>query len=293
MFTIKQLEALYWTNSLGGLLPAAEYLHVTQSTISKRLAELEQQFPEPLFMREGRRTVLTARGESVREVARRMLRLNDQLVENASGQAPLPFRVRLGATDLVAMSWLPALITAMRDTWPELAVETEIDLTTQLTDGLAARKLDLVICPANPAHEDLVSLPLGEIPMAWMCSPALLDGRASLTIDELTQLTLLAQSPGSVLRSTLLRMLASRKLQFPRHINCNNMGALAEMAAKGMGVTILPLMFFQRMLNEGRLVVVDCPLPLPALAYYVTYRKDYHEAFYADIAELCETVWTL
>ncbi|GLS79583.1 hypothetical protein GCM10007893_03570 [Paracoccus marinus] len=35
------------------------------------------------------------------------------------------------------------------------------------------------------------------------------------------------------------------------------------------------------------------PWPLPALAYYVTYRKDYHEAFYAGIAELCETVWTL
>lgn len=292
MFTIKQLEALYWTDSLGGLQAASEHLHVTQSTISKRIAELEQQFPEPLFMREGRRTVLTARGESVREVAQRMLRLNDQLVENASGKAPMPFRVRLGATDLVAMSWLPRLLTAMNEAWPELEVETEIDLTTQLTDGLGGRKLDLVICPANSTHEDFVSVLLGDIPMAWMCSPTLLAGRKSLTTDELLSLTLLGQSPGSVLRSTLYRMLDSRKLQFRRHINCNNMGALAEMAANDMGVTILPLMFFQQMLKQGRLVVVDCPLPPPTLSYYVTYRNDYHEAFYARIAGLCGKFWS-
>lgn len=290
MFTIKQLEALYWSDQLGSFQAAAKYLHVTQSTISKRISELEGQFPEPLFLRDGRQSVLTVRGEAVREIAYRMLRLNDQLVQTARGRAPLPLRIRLGATDLVAMSWLPKLLTAMAETFPEVEVETEINLTNALIEGLTERRNDFVICPRSSMQPQFINAPLGDIPMAWMCSPSLMAGRSSLTLDELLSMTLLAQSPGSVLRPMLYKILENEKIQFARKINCNNMGALAQMAANGMGVTILPPMFFRHMLDQGLLVIADCPLALPALTYYVTYRNDYHRDFYAQVADLCDKI---
>ncbi|MEZ5798559.1 MAG: LysR family transcriptional regulator [Paracoccaceae bacterium] len=290
MFTIKQLEALYWADQLGSFQAAAEYLHVTQSTISKRIAELESQFPEPLFLRDGRQSVLTVRGEAVREIAYKMLRLSDQLVQTARGRAPLPLRIRLGVTDLVAMSWLPKLLTAMAASFPEVEVETEINLTNALIEGLTERRNDLVICPRSSMQPQFINAPLGDIPMAWMCSPALMAGRARLTLEELLAMTLLAQSPGSVLRPMLYKILESDDLRFARKINCNNMGALAEMAASGMGVTILPPMFFRHMLDQGRLVIAECPLPLPSLTYYITYRNDYHRDFYARVADLCDRI---
>ncbi|MFT4011803.1 MAG: LysR family transcriptional regulator [Paracoccus sp. (in: a-proteobacteria)] len=293
MFTIKQLEALYWADSLGGFQAAADYLHVTQSTISKRIAELEQQFPEPLFMRDGRQAVLTVRGESVRDIAQQMLRLNDQLIHAARGRAPLPPRTRLGTTDLVATSWLPRLLDAMAERFPHVEVEPEISLTSTLMDGLTERKIDFVICPRSTMQPQFINAPLGDIQMAWMCSPALMAGRMKLSLEELLSMTLLAQSPGSVLRPVLYKILENEKLRFRKRINCNNMGALAEMAANGLGITILPPTFFSHMVQAGRLVVVDCPLHLPALTYYITYRNDYHREFYAQLAALCDEIRVL
>ena len=40
MFTIKQMEALYWVSTLGSFEAAADYLNMVQSTISKRIGEL-------------------------------------------------------------------------------------------------------------------------------------------------------------------------------------------------------------------------------------------------------------
>lgn len=293
MFTIKQLEALYWSDELGSFQAAADYLHVTQSTISKRIAELEYHFPEPLFLREGRQAVLTVRGEAVREIAQRMLRLNDQLIHAARGRAPLPLRTRLGTTDLVAVSWLPRLLDTMAERFPHVEVEVEISLTNNLIEAMTERKIDFVICPRSTMQPQFINAALGDIRLSWMCSPALMAGRDRLTLEELLSMTLLAQSPGSVLRPMLYTILENEKLQFRKRINCNNMGALAELAANGLGITMLPATFFHRMVEQGRLVTVDCPLSLPALTYYITYRNDYHRDFYAQIAALCEEVRVL
>ena len=49
---------------------------------------------------------------------------------------------------------------------------------------------------------------------------------------------------------------------------------------------MLPATFFHRMVEQGRLVTVDCPLSLPALTYYITYRNDYHRDFYVPVNEV-------
>ena len=60
--TLKQLEAFYWAASAASFLVAAQRLHVSQSTLSKRIAELESQLRAPLFDRSGHRARLSASG---------------------------------------------------------------------------------------------------------------------------------------------------------------------------------------------------------------------------------------
>lgn len=290
MFTIKQLEALYWASSLGSLEAAAAYLHVAQSTVSKRLSEMERQFTEPLFDRSGRQSVLTVRGEAIRQIAEQMLRLNDRLIASARGTETLPLKIRLGATDLVAMSWLPELVRRISATYPAVEIEPEIDLSNMLVERLLDRKIDFVICPRGTLQPQFINAPLGDIELEWMCSPALLGGRTSLSREELLSMTLLAQSSGSVLRPVLYPIIDNDGLTFAKKINCNNMGALAELAASGMGITILPRSFFTRYLESGRLCSVQTPLPLPALNYYVTYRNDYYREFFAEVAQICRDI---
>ena len=51
--TLKQLEAFYWAATCASFAVAAERLHLSVSSLSKRIAELEDALGRPLFDRSG------------------------------------------------------------------------------------------------------------------------------------------------------------------------------------------------------------------------------------------------
>ncbi|SES42487.1 LysR family transcriptional regulator [Rhizobium sp. NFR03] len=286
MFTLKQLEALYWVATLGSFEAAGSYLNVTQSTISKRIGELEGKFPVPLFDRSSRQSILTSKGQDIRDIAEQMLRLNDRLTLTARTATAPPFRFRLGVTDLVALSWLPQLLATIMERYPGITLEPEIDLTSGLLDRLNERRIDFVICPRLIQHPQFVNMPLGEIELVWMCSPKLYGGSAELSREDLLKFPLLIQSAGSMLRPILQDVIDNPRMPFTKTISCNNMAALAELAAHGLGLTILPKAFFSRYVTDGRLRIIRSALRLPKLEYFITYRNDYSSLFFEEIAQL-------
>lgn len=290
MFTIKQLEALYWVATLGGFEAASLYLNLAQSTVSKRIGELELHFAEPLFDRSGRQAVLTAKGEQIRDLAEEMLRLNDRLAAAAKSSSLPPIRFRLGVTDLVALSWLPQLITTILERYPTIEIEPEVDITATLFDRLTERKIDFAVCPRVFQHPQFINVPTGDVELAWMCSPKLIDQEGPVSREELLSYPLLTQSHGSIMRPVLQGVIENPKLPFIRKITCNNMEALAELAAVGLGIVILPKAFFARHIKDGRLRVFETEIPLPHLTYHINYRSDYHSGFYAEVAEICQKI---
>ena len=71
--TLKQIEAFYWAANLGSFSIAALRLHVTQSSLSKRVVELEESVGAPLFDRSGKRAQLTEAGQRLLPLADRHL----------------------------------------------------------------------------------------------------------------------------------------------------------------------------------------------------------------------------
>lgn len=68
--TLKQLEAFYWAATCASFAVAADRLHLSLSSLSKRIAELESALGLDLFDRSGHRAVLTAAGERLLPQAR-------------------------------------------------------------------------------------------------------------------------------------------------------------------------------------------------------------------------------
>ena len=85
--TLKQLEAFYWAAKLGTFAIAAQRLHITQSSLSKRLIELETDLGQQLFDRNGRRATLTMAGEILLEQAGSMLEFERNIRASQIGRA--------------------------------------------------------------------------------------------------------------------------------------------------------------------------------------------------------------
>src|SRR3989344_5463257 len=57
--SVKQLEAFWWAATCANFATAAERVHLSVSSLSKRISELESTLGQSLFDRSGHRAVLT------------------------------------------------------------------------------------------------------------------------------------------------------------------------------------------------------------------------------------------
>jgi len=104
MISLKQAEAFYWIAMLGSVAEAAERLHLAQSTLSKRLLELETGVGVSLFDRSNRAVALTRVGEDLVPVAAELLKTERRFREKAAGPHAFGGPFRFGVTELVALT---------------------------------------------------------------------------------------------------------------------------------------------------------------------------------------------
>jgi LysR family transcriptional regulator, flagellar master operon regulator len=127
----------------GNFVSAAERLHVTQSTVSARIKELEQQLGCTLFVRNKAGTTLTPAGRQFQKHAGILVRT----VEHARHDVGVPrgFRAalaiggRFGLWEQLLLLWLPL----MRAAAPDISLRAEIGMEPDLMQGLVEGRLDI------------------------------------------------------------------------------------------------------------------------------------------------------
>lgn len=102
-----------------GINRAAEVLHITQPTLSRQLAQLEEELGVSLFHRGARKITLTSEGILLRRRAEEILALVDRTEkELLEKDGQVEGRIVIGGGELAAMQELPELIARFRERYP-------------------------------------------------------------------------------------------------------------------------------------------------------------------------------
>lgn len=102
-----------------GINRAAEVLHITQPTLSRQLAQLEDEVGVKLFHRGSRKITLTDEGILLRRRAEEILSLVDRAEQELMEQdIKVEGRIVIGGGELAAMRELPDLIASFREKYP-------------------------------------------------------------------------------------------------------------------------------------------------------------------------------
>jgi len=285
MLTFKQIEALYWAVKLGTFSAAAEKLHTTQSAITKRIQELESKFNIVLFDRSGHKAALVGKGHEIYAIAEKMLEDRDRLLGRLAGQHTLTGTLRFGITEIMAMTWLPSLISKLRNQYPNITLEPRIDLAAELQRQLIAGEIDLAFVNNKYSDALLESVPMRVLEFDWMGSPQQVDANRIYTPEDLADMPLLRQSQGSGLNviydEWLSPYVAGKNL-----FTINSLIAMAGLAAAGFGVCCLPRHYFADMVRSRKLAVLRTSVPPPRTLYCAMYRREAGSAFNASVAQL-------
>ncbi len=137
----------FWTVAReGSIAKASTVLHLTPQTISGQLKLLDEAVGDRLFVRAGRRLVLSDLGKVVFQYADEIFTLGSELAHVARGRAPgMPLVLNVGIVDSI-----PKLVT-YRVLEPALKLEEKLKITCheatleKLLSDLAVHRLDLVL----------------------------------------------------------------------------------------------------------------------------------------------------
>lgn len=287
MITFKQLEAVFWIAQLGGFAAAAKHLHTTQSAVSKRVQEVEATFDITLFDRSGRSARLSEKGQEFLGLARRLLEQRDAAVEQLSRPEVIMRRVRIGVTELTAMTWLPRFVWLVQSHYPKVAAEPYVDSSIGLREKLLAGEVDLIICPDFFTDDRFSSQRVGKISSAWMCRPGLIPTKRTLPLKELGAYKVLTQGPHSGIGILYDRWLKSHGLVLA-NTTSNNVLALIGVTVAGAGVSYLPLLCLAELRKRRLLDVIRTKPPLPEVSYVAMHRNDERSALIASIILLAQ-----
>jgi DNA-binding transcriptional LysR family regulator len=156
---IDQLLAFERIVREGSFSRAARSLDITQPTISARIQSLEQAVGGPLFVRGGRRIVLTERGESFLPYARRALEVLGAGIEAAQlTQVGQRGRVTVGTLPSLAGGFLASAIARFHTAHPEVEIFVRTGHSGQIVEMLRDGVVKVGLITAPLLNPDLTAL---------------------------------------------------------------------------------------------------------------------------------------
>jgi LysR family hydrogen peroxide-inducible transcriptional activator len=249
--TLKQLRylvALHRTNHFG---KAAEACHVTQSTLSAGMQELENLLGTQLVERTKRSVMFTALGEEIVRRAQVILNDVDDLTDlAAASKDPLRGIVRLGIIPTIAPFLLPKIMPTIRDRLPDLELHLREDKSADLCDLVRSGELDLVLYALPFACGDVEEMPLFHDPFMVAFPPSEDPGEAILS-SELDEDRLMLLEEGHCLRDHALDACQLVGRGARREMSGTSLNTILQMVAAGHGITLLPGMAVEAGLVDG------------------------------------------
>ena len=150
-----QLKAFLETAETGSLSAAARKLGLTQPTLSRQVAAIEQSMGVTLFERVGKSMALTPTGLDLLEHARAMGAAAEALSLAATGSSQaVRGVVSVSATDVVASVLLPPLVKKLHDQEPGITIDV---IPSNALSDLLRREADIAIRHVKPEQPDLIA----------------------------------------------------------------------------------------------------------------------------------------
>ena len=274
-FSLRQLQYAVAVADTGGFRRAAERCHVAQPSLSAQLAALEDALGAQLFERNRRRVLLTAAGEILVARARRVLTETADLVEAARHlQDPLAGTLRIGVIPTISPYLLPEIVPELRVRFPKLALQWHEDKTQTLLLELENGRLDAVLLALVPGMDDLERETLAEDPFVLAGSPEhpLLKRKRPAHPEDLAGQRVLLLEDGHCFREQALAFCAATHAH-EAGFRATSLSTLAQMAASGDGVTLLPALSLALENRRGDLATRRFASPAPSRTLVLAWRK--------------------
>jgi len=253
----------------GSLSGAARALDLAQPTVGRHIAALEASLRLPLFTRSQAGLMPTEAALALRGYAESM-QSTAAALERAAASQGIGVRgtVRVTCSDVIGVEVLPPIVTALRNRYPELAVE--LVLTNRVQD-LLRREADIAVRMVRPKQQQLVARRIGQVKLGLHAHRAYLARQGTPgTIAELTAHALIGfDTATEFIRSASTALKGWRREAFM--LRTDNDLAQMALIRSGAGIGVCQTAIASRSGDLVRVLAKSFTLPLEV---WITMHED-------------------
>lgn len=223
---------------------ASESLQADPSTVSRKIARLEQEVGVALFERIGRSIRLTQAGKRFAGRAERLLSdLRDAVADAEGAVSAESGVVRIGFLHTVGARWLPERLARFLHSHPGVRFVLEEGTTAEVASGVLAGDFDLGILGPPPVNaSDLEIVPLFRERVAVVVPlNHRLAGRTSAALRDLPDEPLILPRSRSGLRKVIDDAFAAQGLSTTVAYEGDDFSIVQGLVEAGLGITLMPM----------------------------------------------------
>ena len=265
-----QLRSFHAVAKLGSFAKAAEYLHISQPTITAQVKELEEQYNISLFFRKRNNNTLTNVGKQLFEQVKMLFSLEERtrkmLIANGN--------MTMGTLAFGAVS--PAasmpIIEKFHTQYPQIEIKLIPGSSDTIMDGVLAGELDVGILATDEKHPDLISIPITEQPIVLAVPNHLpLAQQKTATLYDIQKFPVIHRDRGSSTRKIFEKALQKEKIVLSAMIEVGSREGAREASISGLGISYVGLHEFQPHPNITMVLLQDAELKSQS---YLIYAKE-------------------
>ncbi len=268
-FDWNQVRAFLVSAEEGSFSAASRALDITQPTLSRQVAALEETLGVSLFERGARHLSLTHAGLELLEHVRAMGDAANRISLTASGQSQqIEGHVCISATDIMSVLYMPEIAHRIHQEQPGISIEI---LASDSLSDLQRREADIAVRHTRPTQPDLIAKLLRESTAHLYAAPSFLETHGTpKTCEDLSRLPFIGYDQ----KGRMLGYLNSQGLELKQEsfkVASQNGLVCAQLAQKGLGIAVLMEEIADATPGLQRLDTDFPPIPIPI--WLVTHRE--------------------
>ncbi|HEY9079300.1 LysR family transcriptional regulator [Magnetovibrio sp.] len=272
--TLRQLEAFITVSRHLSFTRAAEELNLTQPAVSMQIKQLESQLGQALFEHMGKKIYLTEAGHEVRQYARSILQLVDNMKAGLDSLTGLERGTLSISVATTAHYFAPKLLSIFYERYPGVNVKLDVTNRESLVSQLENNTVDMVIMGRPPEDIDIESGAFMENPLVLIApSDHPFTRERSIQLKRLENEVFLVREEGSGTRKAMELFFAQHGIAMTTGMEVSSDEAIKRSVQAGLGLGIMSRDAVQNELQLGLLSTPDV-LHFPIMRHwYVMHRK--------------------
>lgn len=252
---IKHLKVFCDVVSQRSFSRGADENGISQSGASQMVHQLEEHLGVRLIDRSKRPFVLTREGETFYEGCRKLVQRYYALEEEVrSLHTEVSGRVSVASIYSVGLSHMNRIVQGFLLQHPKANVRIQYQHPDRVYELVESDQVDLGVVSYPRPSRSIVAFPWREEPMVLVCAPQHpLAGRASVRLDELEGLKMVAFDAGLEIRHEIDRALTARGVSVQVVMEFDNTETIKRAVEIDAGVSLLPLPTVDREVQAGSL----------------------------------------